>query len=170
LLLSLRTRTTPSSETRRNLDGACHAVSRRMPATDKRFVYGIRSEADPARHYTGITSNVAARLDWHNHGPSGCTVHNRPWSLVIAIEFRAEPLARRFEKYLKSEPQHHTHVDGHRAFRQRARQEAEGDTRRQRRQQGVTTQAAAKRDELAKLSGARSTRPTSPTKSRSTRR
>jgi len=74
----------------------------RMPNSEKRFVYTIRSDTDPSRHYTGITGDVAARLEWHNHGPSGCTVNNRPWSLVVAIEFPAEQSARRFEKYLKS--------------------------------------------------------------------
>jgi hypothetical protein len=29
-------------------------------------------------------------------------VHNRPWSLVVSIEFPTENAARRFEKYLKS--------------------------------------------------------------------
>jgi len=32
-------------------------------------VYIIRSDADPERHYVGITQNVDERLDWHNHGP-----------------------------------------------------------------------------------------------------
>lgn len=65
-------------------------------------MYVVRSDADPSRHYTGITSDVAARLEWHNHGSCGCTVHNRPWSLVVAIEFPAEQAARQFERYLKS--------------------------------------------------------------------
>jgi len=71
-------------------------------ATEKRFVYILRSDADQARHYTGITSDVAARLEWHNHGPCGCTVHHRPWLLLVSIEFRTEKSARRFERYLKS--------------------------------------------------------------------
>ena len=73
-----------------------------MHTIEKRFVYVIRSDVDPTRHYTGITSDVAARIEWHNHGPCGCTVHDRPWSLVVAIEFPTEQAARRFEKYLKS--------------------------------------------------------------------
>ena len=73
-----------------------------MRFNEKRFVYVIRSDVDSSRHYTGITSDVAARLEWHNRGPRGCTVHNRPWSLVVAIEFPTEERARRFEKYLKS--------------------------------------------------------------------
>lgn len=73
-----------------------------MGTADKRFVYILRSDADPHRHYTGITTDVAARLEWHNHGPSGCTSHHRPWSVVVAMEFRTETAARRFERYLKS--------------------------------------------------------------------
>jgi len=65
-------------------------------------VYIIRSDADPERHYVGITQNVDERLDWHNHGPCGHTVNNRPWSLIVSIEFRNERDAVRFEKYLKS--------------------------------------------------------------------
>ena len=74
----------------------------RMSSNEKRFVYILRSATDASRHYTGITSDVSARLEWHNHGPCGCTVHNRPWSLAVAIEFPNEQTARRFEKYLKS--------------------------------------------------------------------
>ena len=69
---------------------------------DKRFVYVIRSDVEPSRHYVGVTSDVTTRLEWHNHGPSGQTTRNRPWSLVVAIEFIDERTAVRFEKYLKS--------------------------------------------------------------------
>jgi predicted GIY-YIG superfamily endonuclease len=73
-----------------------------MHGVEARFVYIIRSVSDPARYYTGLTSNVEDRLEWHNHGPSGCTVHHRPWSLVASIQLCDETTARRFEKYLKS--------------------------------------------------------------------
>ena len=73
-----------------------------MDALPKRIVYILRSDSDPSRHYTGITSDVSARLDWHNSAPSGHTVHNRPWSLEVTIAFRTESAARRFERYLKS--------------------------------------------------------------------
>ena len=73
-----------------------------MSTPEKRFVYILRSDADRQRHYTGITSDVDARLDWHNHGPCGCTIRHRPWSLVVSLAFRDESAARRFEKYLKS--------------------------------------------------------------------
>lgn len=73
-----------------------------MRTNDKRFVYIIRSEADASRHYTGITSDVARRLEWHNHGPCGYTLQHRPWALVVAVAFPTEAAARRFERYLKS--------------------------------------------------------------------
>jgi len=73
-----------------------------MRGVGKRFVYVLRSESEPERHYVGITSNVENRLEWHNSGPSGHTVSHRPWSLVVALEFPTEDAALRFERYLKS--------------------------------------------------------------------
>jgi predicted GIY-YIG superfamily endonuclease len=73
-----------------------------MDGVGKRFVYILRSDADPSRHYVGLTSDVCMRLGWHNNGPCGHTVHHRPWSVVVSMEFPTEQLARRFEKYLKS--------------------------------------------------------------------
>jgi predicted GIY-YIG superfamily endonuclease len=68
----------------------------------KQFVYILRSDADPDRHYVGITKDIEERLRWHNRGPSGVTVHNRPWSLVVSLEFADSKLAGRFERYLKT--------------------------------------------------------------------
>ena len=82
--------------------GALHASTRRMHGIEKRIVYIIRSEADPSRHYVGITNSLADRLEWHNHGPSGHTAECRPWSVVVSMEFSTEKEARRFETYLKS--------------------------------------------------------------------
>ena len=62
---------------------------------EKRIVYIIQSEARPTRFYAGITSDLAARLDWHNRGPTRCTIHDRPWSVVVSAEFRTEKAARR---------------------------------------------------------------------------
>ncbi len=73
-----------------------------MRGIGKRFVYVLRSESDPTRHYVGATSNVEDRLEWHNAGPSGHTVDHRPWSVVVSIEFPTEAGAVRFERYLKS--------------------------------------------------------------------
>ena len=73
-----------------------------MQGIGKRFVYILRSESNPDRHYVGITADVASRVDWHNHGPSGHTVRHRPWSTVVVLEFPAERQALRFERYLKT--------------------------------------------------------------------
>ena len=73
-----------------------------MHGIEKRIVFIIRSDPNPSRHYVGVTNDVAARLGWHNHGPCGHTLSNRPWSLVVSMEFPNEKAAVRFEKYLKS--------------------------------------------------------------------
>ncbi|MGE5813935.1 MAG: GIY-YIG nuclease family protein [Acidobacteriota bacterium] len=74
-----------------------------MRRIGQRFVYILQSDTDPNRHYTGVTADVETRLEWHNHGPQGNTVHYRPWSLLVVLEFPAEAPARRFERYLKSD-------------------------------------------------------------------
>jgi predicted GIY-YIG superfamily endonuclease len=68
----------------------------------RRFVYILRSDADPRRHYVGLTSDVDRRLLWHNTGPSGVTVRHRPWSLVVSLAFADARVAGRFERYLKT--------------------------------------------------------------------
>jgi predicted GIY-YIG superfamily endonuclease len=73
-----------------------------MHGIGKRIVYILRSDADPMRHYVGLTNDVAARLEWHNHGPRGHTTSCRPWSVVVSMELRSEREAARFEQYLKS--------------------------------------------------------------------
>ncbi len=73
-----------------------------MKGIGKRFVYIVRSDADPQRHYTGITSDPERRLEWHNHGPCGHTTEHRPWSFVVVMEFPTEKDAVPFEQYLKS--------------------------------------------------------------------
>ena len=68
----------------------------------KNIVYMIRSDRDPSRHYTGLTSDLEKRLRWHNAGQNVDTARDRPWSLVVAFNFSSEALARKFERYLKS--------------------------------------------------------------------
>ena len=68
----------------------------------RRFVYILRSDTDPDRHYVGITGDVARRLHWHNTGPSGVTRNHRPWSLVVSLQFIDARTAGRFERYLKT--------------------------------------------------------------------
>jgi putative endonuclease len=73
-----------------------------MQGIGKRFVYILRSDSDPSRHYVGISSNPDERLYWHNEGPCGYTTEHRPWSIAVSIEFPTEKEAVRFERYLKS--------------------------------------------------------------------
>ena len=73
-----------------------------MRGVGQRFVYILRSDSDAAKHYVGVTSNVEARLEWHNGGPSAYTLHHRPWRILVVGEFPDQPSAVRFEKYLKS--------------------------------------------------------------------
>ena len=78
------------------------SIGERVPGTGKRFVYVLRSDSDPTRHYVGSTSDVASRLEWHNFGPDGQTRRHRPWKPIVVIEFSSESVAIRFERYLKS--------------------------------------------------------------------
>ena len=73
-----------------------------MHGVGARFVYILRSETDPLRHYVGRTVDVDERLDWHNAGPTGYTRLHRPWRVIVSIEFPDESAAARFERYLKS--------------------------------------------------------------------
>jgi predicted GIY-YIG superfamily endonuclease len=68
----------------------------------KRFVYVLRSVAEPAHYYVGLTSHVTERLATHNSGGSVHTAARRPWKLVVAVEFSNESSALAFENYLKS--------------------------------------------------------------------
>ena len=59
-----------------------------MRGIGHRFVYVLRSDVDPGRRYVGTTGDVERRLEWHNHGPCGHTIDQRPWSPIVIIEFR----------------------------------------------------------------------------------
>ena len=68
----------------------------------KCFVYVVRSKNAPKHYYTGLTSNVAARLAAHNAGHCPHTARNGPWEIDVVIEFADEERAVAFERYLKS--------------------------------------------------------------------
>lgn len=68
----------------------------------KRIVYILKSDADPSRYYTGLTSNLAGRLEAHNAGRVPHTADGRPWIIDVIVEFSDERRAVAFEKYLKS--------------------------------------------------------------------
>ena len=40
-----------------------HALKRQREKADAE-----QSESDPGRHYTGVTTDVDSRVEWHNHG------------------------------------------------------------------------------------------------------
>ena len=71
-------------------------------AAAKRFVYVLNSTADPTRYYTGLTSNVRARLADHNEGRCAYTATGRPWRVIVVVAFADEGRATEFEQYLKS--------------------------------------------------------------------
>lgn len=66
------------------------------------IVYVLKSEAAPTRYYTGLTSNLPARLDAHNAGRVPHTADGKPWIIDVVVEFRDERRATAFERYLKS--------------------------------------------------------------------
>jgi len=66
------------------------------------IVYILKNETDPPRYYTGLTSNLAGRLDAHNAGRVPHTANGKPWMLDVIVEFAGDRRAAAFEKYLKS--------------------------------------------------------------------
>jgi putative endonuclease len=54
------------------------------------------------RYYTGLTSNLPARLAGHNAGEMTYSARYRPWSVDLIIECPDERRAVSFERYLKS--------------------------------------------------------------------
>ena len=73
-----------------------------MASPVKRFVYILQSDSNSARHYVGMTYDVAKRVAAHNAGQNVHTARDRPWSLIASIEFAREESASQFERYLKS--------------------------------------------------------------------
>jgi predicted GIY-YIG superfamily endonuclease len=68
----------------------------------KRFVYVLRSLANPDRQFIESAANVPLRIAAHNAGHSPLTASHRPWKLVAVVQFGNEATAQRFEKFLKS--------------------------------------------------------------------
>jgi len=69
---------------------------------NKTIVYILRSQHNPLRRYTGLTSDLDLRLQAHNAGQNFDTAQDRPWTLFASFRFWNEQTARCFEKYLKS--------------------------------------------------------------------
>lgn len=67
-----------------------------------RYVYVLRSLAEPGRHYVGVTGDLKTRLATHNSGAVSHTSKHLPWALQTYIAFEDITRANAFEKYLKS--------------------------------------------------------------------
>ena len=65
------------------------------------YVYILKSEVAPERHYIGMTSDLATRLAAHNSGKVSHTSKFKPWTIETAVAFHDEAKAA-FERYLKS--------------------------------------------------------------------
>ena len=69
---------------------------------DRRFVYVLKNTEQPPKYYTGLTSDLAARLSAHNQDNGQWSARHRPWRFDVIIEFDDEERAVKFERYLKS--------------------------------------------------------------------
>ena len=68
----------------------------------KNHVYIIQSEAYPEEYYSGLCTDLDARLIDHNSGKSSHTAKYKPWKLIFRCWFKDATKASSFEKYLKS--------------------------------------------------------------------
>lgn len=66
------------------------------------YVYLIQSVANPKERYTGLTSDLKARIAKHNEGGVRSTTKHKPWQLVTYLAFQTREQASAFETYLKS--------------------------------------------------------------------
>jgi len=73
-----------------------------LATSPQRIVYILKNADSPARFYTGVTSDVAARLAAHNAGRCAHTAKYRPWAVDVIIEFTDKERALELERYLKT--------------------------------------------------------------------
>ena len=66
------------------------------------YVYILRSQVAPERHYIGMTSDLTQRLAAHNSGKVSHTSKFKPWTIETAVAFHHQTKAAAFERYLKS--------------------------------------------------------------------
>jgi putative endonuclease len=65
------------------------------------IVYILKSSKSN-KHYTGFTSNLNKRIEWHNKGFTKSTKFGAPWKLVYKERFDAKTKAISREKQIKS--------------------------------------------------------------------
>lgn len=68
----------------------------------KNYAYILQSLSDPTQFYTGLCTDIDARLAAHNAGQSPHTSKFKPWRLLSSHFFSDEQVAVAFECYLKS--------------------------------------------------------------------
>ena len=66
------------------------------------YTYIIRSTSFPDKTYIGSTSELKARLSYHNAGRSPHTSKYAPWKIEFYAAFPNKYKALEFEAYLKS--------------------------------------------------------------------
>jgi len=66
------------------------------------YVYLLRSQAAPDKHYVGMTTDLKRRFADHNSGKASHTSKFIPWRLVSYAAFSDQTKAVVFERYLKS--------------------------------------------------------------------
>jgi putative endonuclease len=66
------------------------------------YVYLLQSILHPTQRYTGLTSDIQARLAKHNEGGVPHTAKFKPWQLVTYTAFQTRKQAGEYECYLKS--------------------------------------------------------------------
>ena len=66
------------------------------------YVYILKSEEHPDRHYTGFTDDLKERLESHNAGHCPHTSKYLPWHLMTYFAFDDRQKALDFERYLKT--------------------------------------------------------------------
>jgi len=66
------------------------------------YVYLLRSLTSPQERYTGLTSDLKARIQKHNQGGVPSTASHKPWTLQTYLAFSTREQAATFERYLKS--------------------------------------------------------------------
>lgn len=64
------------------------------------YVYILQSAQDKS-YYTGLTTDLKARLEKHNRGEVKYSSQKKPWKLAWYCAFTDKHKAAQFEQYLK---------------------------------------------------------------------
>jgi predicted GIY-YIG superfamily endonuclease len=67
-----------------------------------KYVYLLKSLSSPQQRYIGSSADLQARLRQHNQGRVVHTARYLAWEVRVAIRFKDDRRAEKFERYLKS--------------------------------------------------------------------